>query len=118
MVMLLKVIPFNNVNHIWFIFYIKGENKEKENKSFLVNESQSPPLSVKLKEMSDYLKSLNSSTPVPLHDSTNTQVCISKPPKSHKNWIFQILIVNLDHSVNVPQAWRLVISYNLLLYYI
>ncbi|KAL4575820.1 hypothetical protein LXL04_011907 [Taraxacum kok-saghyz] len=70
---------------------VNDDNKEKENDCLVVNDSQSPPLSVKLKEMSNYLKSLNSSTPVPLHDSTNTQVCKSvdimepKTPKvTHK----------------------------------
>ncbi|PSR93458.1 Kinesin-like protein [Actinidia chinensis var. chinensis] len=61
-----------------------GYNKEKENKSLPMNEGESPPLSARLRELSNNLKSLYTSTP--LH--------IKIPHETHTP--FDSLVVSAD----------------------
>ncbi|KAI3519485.1 hypothetical protein L1887_08646 [Cichorium endivia] len=77
-------------------------NSDKENNSLVVNESQSPPLSVKLKEMSNYLKSLNSSTHLPQSKphNANTEACNSVDTMEPKTPI--VLPDNLKPESSTP----------------
>lgn len=77
-------------------------NSDKENNSLVVNESQSPPLSVKLKEMSNYLKSLNSSTHLPQSKphNANTEACNSVDTMEPKTPI--VLADNLKPESSTP----------------
>ncbi|KAH7855689.1 hypothetical protein Vadar_027699 [Vaccinium darrowii] len=50
----------------------EGDNMEKENKFFLVNKDESPPLSARLQQITNNLKSIYSATPIQMKISNET----------------------------------------------
>ncbi|KAF8413180.1 hypothetical protein HHK36_001156 [Tetracentron sinense] len=82
---------------------LEDNNTEKENNSSLVNEGQSPPLSARLQELSNSLKSLCASTPLNIKmqleggNSRNSQVCTDlAEPKTP----------TVEHSLRFNDNWE------------